>query len=96
MLRDRDDELEQLLSRGRAQLDRRLISAGAEAESLRGSLRALSPRRTLDRGYAIVHVADGAGDAIVRDASEAPDGTELMITLARGTVAARSAGERQE
>ena len=96
MLRDRDAELEQLLSRGRLQLERRLSSAGAEAETLRGSLRALSPRRTLDRGYAIVHVADGAGDAIVRDADEAPEGTELMITLARGTVAARSAGERQE
>lgn len=96
MLRDRDAEIEYALSRGRGRLEQRLETAKIESTALRGSLRALSPRHTLERGYAIVHLADGAGDAIVRDASDAPAGTELMITLARGTVAAHSSGERQE
>ena len=96
MLRERDAELEYALSRGRGRLEQRLETAHTEVHALRGSLRALSPRHTLERGYAIVHLADGAGDAIVRDADAAPAGTELMITLARGTVAAQSAGERQE
>ncbi|HPT94914.1 MAG TPA: exodeoxyribonuclease VII large subunit, partial [Microbacteriaceae bacterium] len=96
MLRERDAELEYALSRGRGRLEQRLDTAHTEVHALRGSLRALSPRHTLERGYAIVHLADGAGDAIVRDAAAAPAGTELVITLARGTVAAQSAGERQE
>ncbi|MDF2492035.1 MAG: xseA, partial [Microbacterium sp.] len=60
---------------------------------LRASLRALSPGATLARGYAIAHVPGGV---IVRDAAQAPDGTEVVVTVGRGSFAARSAGEVPE
>nr|WP_285725979.1 exodeoxyribonuclease VII large subunit [Psychromicrobium sp. YIM S02556] len=52
-------------------------------------IRALSPQNTLDRGYAVVQMANGS---VLRDAAQAPSGTTLSIRLARGTVAARSEG----
>jgi exodeoxyribonuclease VII large subunit len=45
-----------------------------------GRLRALSPRATLDRGYAIVR----AGGAIVRGSSEVAAGTQIDVELATG------------
>ena len=54
------------------------------------ALRALSPLATLARGYAIAHLDGGV---IVRDASQAPAGTALTVTVARGAIAARSEGE---
>ena len=96
MLRERDAELEYALSRGRARLAQLLSTAEIQADALRGSLRALSPRHTLERGYAIVHLAGDAGGAIVRDASDAPGGTELVIALARGSIAARAEAARPE
>ncbi len=90
MLRERDAELEYALSRGRERLSQRLSTATIETTALRGSLRALSPRHTLERGYAIVHLAGEAGGAIVRDPADAPEGTELVIALAQGSIAARA------
>jgi exodeoxyribonuclease VII large subunit len=55
-------------------------------EGTRGRLQALSPRATLERGYAIVR----AGDVLVREAP--PSGTELAIEVAGGSFGAR-AGE---
>ncbi len=51
------------------------------------ALHAMSPLATLGRGYAIVTLA--AGGAIVRDASQAPQGTEVDARLARGRLRAR-------
>ncbi|NLA09219.1 MAG: exodeoxyribonuclease VII large subunit, partial [Microbacteriaceae bacterium] len=50
----------------------------------------------LERGYAIVHLVGDAGGAIVRDAADAPEGTELVIALARGSIAARATAPRPE
>jgi hypothetical protein len=47
---------------------------------LAAELRALSPQRTLDRGYAVVH----AGDALVRDPSQVSRGDALRIRVAGG------------
>jgi exodeoxyribonuclease VII large subunit len=50
---------------------------------LRGQLRALSPRATLERGYAI---AQKAGGGILRSAEDARSGDALVLTLADGEV----------
>lgn len=85
----RAEELTRYVARG-AELSQRLIErATSELDERRSHLRALSPQRTLDRGYAIVQTDDGA---VVRDASAAPAGTAMRITLAAGRLAARSEG----
>jgi exodeoxyribonuclease VII large subunit len=58
----------------------------ARLEATHGRLRALSPRATLDRGYAIVR----AGDGLVRTPPR--PGTELGIEVAGGAFGARSEG----
>jgi exodeoxyribonuclease VII large subunit len=63
-----------LLERGRSRL-----------ELAAGRLRALSPRATLERGYAIVR----AGDEIVRSASAVALGDRVEVELAEGGLAAR-------
>jgi exodeoxyribonuclease VII large subunit len=52
----------------------------AAVEHLAGRLRALSPRATLDRGYAIVR----SGAAIVRSGSELGAGTDVDVELGTG------------
>jgi exodeoxyribonuclease VII large subunit len=61
---------------------------------LRAQVRALSPQKTLDRGYAVVQLAgaDGVGHDVVRSPGQAPDGTELTLRLAEGRLAAVSSG----
>jgi exodeoxyribonuclease VII large subunit len=54
-------------------------------EALAGRLRALSPRATLERGYAIVRTEAG----IVRTATAAAPGTRIDVELAEGGLAAR-------
>jgi exodeoxyribonuclease VII large subunit len=54
---------------------------------LAGTLQAVSPLATLERGYSIVRrIADGS---VVVAASQAPPGTELDLRLAQGSLAAR-------
>ncbi|WP_243224726.1 exodeoxyribonuclease VII large subunit [Microbacterium sp. CIAB417] len=89
----RAQELLLLAARGRDAVTRQLDDAGRRTGELRASLRALSPAATLARGYAIAH---REGGVILRDAAEAPAGTELTLTLDRGSVAARSEGEVPE
>ncbi|MDQ3866013.1 MAG: exodeoxyribonuclease VII large subunit, partial [Actinomycetota bacterium] len=57
----------------------------ASLEVVAARLRALSPRATLARGYAIVR----AGETIVRDASALASGDRVEVDLARGGFAAR-------
>ena len=89
----RSQDLWLLLSRGRDTITRRLDIAGRATSELRASLRALSPAATLARGYAIAHLEGGV---ILRDASDAPAGSALTITVDRGSIAARSEGEIAE
>lgn len=69
-----------LLERKRARLD-----------ALAGRLRALSPRATLERGYAIVRTGDG----IVRSSEAVAPGTLVDVELAEGGLAARVEETRQ-
>jgi exodeoxyribonuclease VII large subunit len=64
----------------------RLAQARARLDRPVAQLHQLSPLRVLDRGYAIV-TRDGG--AIVKDAAEAPAGTDVAVRLARGRLAAR-------
>jgi exodeoxyribonuclease VII large subunit len=89
----RSHEVELLAARGRDTLERRLARASRETAELRASLRALSPGATLARGYAIAHLSGGL---IIRDAAQAPDGTDVVVTVGRGSFGARSAGEVSE
>ncbi len=77
------------MARGRDRIERALETGGRRTAELRATLRALSPASTLARGYAIAHLSDGV---IVRDASQAPAGTGLVVTVGRGSFAARSEG----
>ncbi|WP_417508195.1 exodeoxyribonuclease VII large subunit [Microbacterium sp.] len=89
----RAQELWLLQARGRDTIDRQWDAAGRKTSELRASLRALSPAATLARGYAIAHLDGGV---ILRDASDAPAGSPLTITVDRGSIAARSEGEISE
>jgi exodeoxyribonuclease VII large subunit len=80
----RADELSRYVGRGAELMDQLVEKSVARVADLRGQLRALSPQRTLDRGYAIAQLHDGA---VVRDAKDAPAGTPLVVTLARGALA---------
>ena len=76
--------LEGLARRGRSAVAERRERAAARVRELARALHAVSPRRTLDRGYAIVY-RDGA---IVRDAREVAPGDAVTAHLARGRLAA--------
>lgn len=93
LLQSREHELFLLVSRGRDVVQRAMDAASRRTDELRASLRALSPGATLARGYAIAHLDGGV---IVRDASQAPSGTGVVVTVGRGTFAARSEGELAE
>ena len=79
----RAEDLGRYISRSRELVDRVVERSLSQLGELTGSLRALSPQRTLDRGYAIAQLPSGAA---LRDAADAPGGTRLLLTLAKGTV----------
>lgn len=89
----RSQEVFSLTARGRETVDRCVESSTQRTIELRASLRALSPGATLSRGYAIAHLTDGV---IVRDADQAPEGTDVVIAVGEGSFAARSLGAPRE
>ena len=74
-------ELERLARAPRLLLERRR----AKLEQAGGRLRALSPRSTLERGYAIVR----AGDEIVRSPQAVQPGDPVDVEVAEGSFGAR-------
>ena len=83
----RAEELGRYVQRSRELVDRVVDRAGQQLAERLGHLRALSPQRTLDRGYAIAQLPSGAA---LRDAADAPPGTLLLLTLAAGSVQAET------
>lgn len=81
----RSEELLRYVGRSSQLLDLGLERASAVVGELRAQLRALSPQRTLDRGYSIAQLPDGH---VLRDAADAASGTPLLLTLAHGAVSA--------
>jgi len=84
----RAEELTRYVARGTELVARCVERAENGTRELAGRLRALSPKSTLDRGYAIVQGPDG----IVRTPADAPSGSPLVVALAHGTLDAESKG----
>jgi len=82
----RAEELTRYVARSHELVDRVVERSLSQIGELRGHLRALSPQRTLDRGYAIAQLPSGEA---LRAASDAPAGTLLSLTLADGRIGAR-------
>ena len=79
-----------LVDRGHRALAARSARERATVTALGDGLRALSPAATLERGYAIARLSDGT---VVHDAAQAAAGSELRVTVARGTLSTRVEGE---
>lgn len=85
----RADELTRWAARSSELVDRAVDQAERRLTEARGHLRALSPLRTLERGYAIVLGGDGTA---LRRTADAPAGTHLTVRVVDGAVAATSEG----
>ena len=79
----RAEELSRYVSRSSELIARVLERSETRVSELIAGLRALSPQRTLERGYAIAQLASGAA---LRRAADAPPGTTLLLTVADGTL----------
>lgn len=77
----RADEVTRAVARGVELTHRVLERAHLEIDERRSQLRALSPQRTLDRGYAIAQANDGS---VLRSAASAAPGARVLLTLADG------------
>ncbi|MGD9606710.1 MAG: exodeoxyribonuclease VII large subunit [Leucobacter sp.] len=80
------EELVRWVARGSELAERAVQDRESELAHTRARLAALSPRATLERGYAIVQVvsSDGTPGAVLRDPVSAPAGTQLRLSLAGG------------
>jgi exodeoxyribonuclease VII large subunit len=83
----RADDVRRLRARALAVTHTAVVRNLDRTGHLRSQVRALSPQKTLDRGYAVVQLPDGA---VLRDPARAPDGTALRLRLARGELHAIS------
>ena len=85
LVEQRAVEVTGLRDRATRSLDQRLRRADDDLRHTLARLRALSPRQTLERGYAIVQRADGH---VVRAAGEVETGDVLRVRLADGELRA--------
>jgi len=91
MVDSRAEELARLRQSATASLGTALLRAQDRITHLRAQLLALSPQKTLDRGYAVVHLDDGPdAGAIVRDPAQVQEERALLVRVAGGKFAARS------
>lgn len=79
----RSEELTRWVARGSELIDYRVERAERDLTELTGQLRALSPKRTLERGYAIAQHADGR---VLNGVTDAVAGSRLLLTLRDGSV----------
>ena len=77
----RAEELTRWVLRGSELMDYRIERSESRVAELVGHLRALSPQRTLERGYAVVHRGDGR---IVRAPADVAAGDPLRVRVAGG------------
>ena len=97
MITTRHDDVERLKNRSHAAITTAVVRAADQLVHLKAQIRALSPQKTLDRGYAVVQLDDGivepgARHEVIRSPDEAPEGTALAIRVAGGKFTARSTG----
>ncbi len=81
----RAEELSRYVARSRDLVERALERSHTRVSELVAQLRALSPERTLARGYAIAQRPDGRA---IRSTADAPPGTKLVLTVADGKLPA--------
>jgi exodeoxyribonuclease VII large subunit len=100
MISQRHDDVERLKVRSHSAITAAVVRAADQLVHLKAQVRALSPQKTLDRGYAVVQLADG-GTApvshrdVVRHPSQAPAGTDLTVRVAGGRFTAQSTGGQE-
>ncbi|MEE1620432.1 exodeoxyribonuclease VII large subunit [Zafaria sp. J156] len=85
MVQVRAEDVERLRGRAFSCIQSAVVRGYDAVAHLRAQVRALSPQQTLDRGYAVLQLADGT---VVRDADQAPPGTHVGVRLARGSLTA--------
>ncbi|MCI7512767.1 exodeoxyribonuclease VII large subunit [Schaalia hyovaginalis] len=73
----------------RRAVERRITAENQELIRARASLTALSPQGTLDRGYAMLKLPNGA---LIRDAADVSKGSLIEGVLARGRLVAQIVG----
>ena len=93
MVERREQELADARARARRALGQRIVRDTEVLGQTLARVRALSPLRTLERGYAIVQDADGA---VVRDAAKVSQGQELGVRLAAGRLSVSVGSVRAE
>lgn len=86
LVQSRAEDLIRLVDRGSQLMHLRVEREQTSLHRLAAELRALSPQRTLDRGYAVVRTAD----AVVRDPADVASGDALRIRVAGGELAAHA------
>ena len=100
MITQRHDDVERLKVRSLSSISAAVVRAADQLVHLKAQVRALSPQKTLDRGYAVVQLA-GSGTApathrdVVRHPSQAPAGTGLTVRVAGGRFTAQSTGGQE-
>jgi exodeoxyribonuclease VII large subunit len=97
LLTSRREDVERLRSRSGSAVDVAVTRAADGLLHLKAQVRALSPQKTLDRGYAVVQLATGSGEElsggeIVRHPAQAPRDAALSVRVAEGRFGARSTG----
>jgi exodeoxyribonuclease VII large subunit len=80
-LQRRSDEVAALVDRSRRTLTHRLDRAGDDLAHRLASVRALSPKATLDRGYSVLQLADGTA---VREVGQVSPGDLLNARVSDG------------
>ncbi len=100
MITQRHDDVERLKVRSHSAISTAVVRAADQLVHLKAQVRSLSPQQTLDRGYAVVQLAE-AGTApgtrrdVVRHPSQAPSGTDLTVRVAGGRFTAQSTGGQE-
>jgi len=100
MVTARHDDVERLKGRAHAAINTAVVRAADQLVHLKAQIRALSPQKTLDRGYAVVQLDDGTSvpgtrHEVVRHPGQAPAGTALAVRVAGGRFTAQSTGGQQ-
>jgi exodeoxyribonuclease VII large subunit len=81
----RAEELSRYVGRGTELIELTVERSHGRVVELQAQLRALSPQRTLDRGYSIAQLPDGS---VLRNTAAAAPGTPLLLTLSDGRIGA--------
>jgi exodeoxyribonuclease VII large subunit len=85
LIDSRSEEIARYLGRNSELVGHLVEKSLTRVTELRAQLRALSPQRSLDRGFAIAQLPSGA---VLRRTADAPVGTPLLLTLADGSLGA--------